>query len=182
MNETDDLTLVRQCLKGSSKAFETLVNKYQKPIFNVAYRMTREYDDSSELTQMVFVKAYEKLELYNSNFKFFSWLYRIAVNESLNFLKQERKNEELDASVISENDMPDQALHESEVSGNIQKALMKIDMNYRMVIILKHFQEFSYKEMSIILNIPEKTVKSRLFMARQKLKDVLMKEGIVAND
>jgi len=182
MNETDDLTLVRQCLEGNSKAFETLVNKYQKPIFNAAYRMTREYDDSSEITQMVFVKAYEKLELYNSNFKFFSWLYRIAVNESLNFLKQRRQNEELDASFISENETPDQALYESEMSSNIQKALMQIDMNYRLVIILKHFQEFSYKEVSIILDIPEKTVKSRLFTARQMLKDVLIKNGIVAND
>lgn len=182
MNEADDTTLVRRCLEGNKNAFGALVAKYQKPIYNAAYRMTKGYDDAADITQAVFIKAYEKLELYNPKFKFFSWLYRIAVNESLNFLKQRRQNEGIEGTMRSGDKLPDEILNDTELGEKIQNALMEIEMNYRLVIILKHFQNFSYKEMSRILDIPEKTVKSRLFTARQMLKDVLIKKGIAENE
>lgn len=179
MVKISDEDLVQQVLSGKRKAFETLVDRYQKTIFNVAYRSTKNYDDSQDITQTVFIKAFENLKGFNPAYKFFSWLYRIAVNESINHVNQRRHVQSIDEDYISKDKTFDEKNHESEISKTIQNALLEIDMNYRIVIILKHFQECTYKEISYILDIPEKTVKSRLFTARQLLKDVLQRKGAI---
>lgn len=175
VEEHDDAALVRECLAGNTKAFEALVDKYQKVIFNVAYRMINNYDDAEDITQSVFIKVYEKLNIFNPKFKFFSWLYRMAVNESLNYLNQKKRTEILNAdSIVSKEKTPEEIYTELELSEKIQDALMELDPDHRILIVLRHFQDCSYKEMSYILDIPEKTVKSRLFTARQLLKTVLI--------
>src|SRR5437763_1685892 len=95
MSEQDDEVLVRQCMAGDHGAFEVLVEKYQGPLFNLALRMTQEYADAEDITQTAFLKAYESLSSYKPGRKFFSWLYRIAVNETLNFLRGKRSQEPL---------------------------------------------------------------------------------------
>jgi len=175
--EKKDWNLVQDCLNGDNKAFESLVDKYQKVIFNIAYRMTKDKDESADITQTVFIKAYENLDKFNASHKFFSWLYRIAINESINQIKQGKKLDNLDHDYVSNEKSPEQVLNENEKSNDIQSALLKIDVNYRIVIVLKHFQDFSYKEIGEILDIPEKTVRSRLFTARQLLRDILIKKG-----
>ena len=89
--ESDDILLVQQCLNGNTKAYEIIVEKYYKIIFRMAFRVLKNDDDAEEITQIVFVKAYENLSSYNSKYKFFSWLYKITVNESLNFIKPAEK-------------------------------------------------------------------------------------------
>ncbi|MFQ5771566.1 MAG: RNA polymerase sigma factor [bacterium] len=182
MSEQTDVMLVMQCLEGNTRAFESIVDKYHKTIYNVALRMVNDHQDAEDITQSVFVKAYENLKSYNPNYKFFSWLYRMAVNETLNFINQRKRLEELNHSIISKNKSPSEKYDDIELSENIQNALMDLEIDYRVVILLKHFEEFSYKEISYILDIPEKTVKSRLFSARQLLRDIVVKKGLVAND
>jgi RNA polymerase sigma-70 factor (ECF subfamily) len=178
MQELSDRDLVKRCLKGDRKAFEILVDRYQKPVFNLALRMVSDTDDAADLTQAVFIKAYEKLKSYNDRYKFFSWLYKIAVNTSLNFLEQKKRRD-----LLGDRDIPQEPVVEAELeaSERIQKledAILELRTEFRIVIVLRHFHDLSYEEMSQILDIPEKTVKSRLFSARQMLREILLRRGL----
>lgn len=181
MIEDEDAPRVRQTLEGDPKAFEALVLKYHKPIFNITCRMVVDHDDAEDITQTVFLKAYTKLATFNFHFKFFSWLYRMAVNESLNFLKEKKRFSELSGQYVSSDKGPDDTVHDHEQSEQMQTALMQLALDSRIVIVLKHFMELSYQEMSWILDIPEKTVKSRLFTARQNLKEIIVKKGMTTH-
>ena len=179
---SDDLILVKECLNGNKSSFEDIVEKYYKIIFRLAYKIIKDYDDAEEITQSVFVKAYENLSSYNPKFKFFSWLYRITVNESLNFSKRKSYTEEFNEEFRTNNDNPDEIYNKAELGEQIQNALMELDMLYRLPVVLKHFLDYSYKELSYLLDVPEKTVKSRLFTGRQLLKDILIKNKVFEND
>jgi len=181
MMPPDDATLIRQCLEGHTKAFESIIDKYQKPIFNVALRIIDDTQDAEDVAQAVFVKAFEKLGTFDPRHKLFSWLYRMAVNESLNFLNQKKRFEGLDQGLVSQDQSPDESYEDNERSQTIENALMQLEPEQRALIVLKHFQELSYKEIGFIFNIPEKTVKSRLFSARQLLKSVLLRQGFFTN-
>ena len=174
----EDIDLVKECLEGNKQSFEELVEKYYKVIYRLAYRIIRDSDDAEEITQIVFVKAYENLRSYNSKFKFFSWLYRITVNESLNLSKKNKYTEGLSEGIKAEESSPDEIYSRTEMGEKIQDALMELDMLYRLPVVLKHFLNYSYKELSDLLDIPEKTVKSRLFTGRQLLKDILIKNKV----
>ncbi|MEE9429917.1 MAG: RNA polymerase sigma factor [Melioribacteraceae bacterium] len=172
--ETEDFILVNDCLKGNGKSYEVLVEKYHKIIFRLANKFVKNFDDAEEITQAVFVKAYESLNDYNPKYKFFSWLYRIAVNESINFGKRKKNNVELNEFQKSNEEQPDKIYENNIMSEKITDALMELDMLYRLPVVLKHFLDYSYKELSYLLSIPEKTVKSRLFTGRQLLKNLLL--------
>jgi len=101
-----DNELVSLILKGNTKFFEILIDRYQIPIYNLAYKMTRVTEDAEDLTQIVFMKAYENLDQYVSKYKFFSWLYRIGINETLNFVKSSKRNDELDENSVSDKKDP----------------------------------------------------------------------------
>ena len=175
--DNDDQILVKESLNGNKRAFEEIVEKYYKIIFRLAYRILRDNDDAEEITQSTFVKAYENLGSYNSKFKFFSWLYRITVNESLNFSKRKNFLEELDDNYSNNEKDPDVIYEQTERGEKIQDALMELDMVYRVPVVLKHFMSYSYKEISYLIDVPEKTVKSRLFEGRHLLKNILIKKG-----
>jgi RNA polymerase sigma-70 factor (ECF subfamily) len=180
--EPNDKELVERCLAGSEKAFEALVDRYQKVVFNVAYRMVADYDAAEDITQSVFVKGFEKMKSFNPKFKFFSWLYRIAVNETLNYINQRKRLQELGPDIVSNRKSPEQEYREAELSRKMEEALMELEPKYRIVLVLKHFRECSYRQMSYALRIPEKTVKSRLFTARQLLRVILVEKGIVQDE
>jgi RNA polymerase sigma-70 factor (ECF subfamily) len=170
-------SLVMKLKKGDREAFERIVDEYQKTIFNMVYRMVNNYEDARDLTQSVFIKAYQNMHTYDPSYKFFSWLYRIAVNECLNHNKK-RKIEYLDRDIEMRHGSPEDSVAHRELSDQISKALMTLTVPYRTVLVLKHFNDFSYKEISEILEIPVKTVKSRLFTGRQLLKDQLIQQGL----
>jgi RNA polymerase sigma-70 factor (ECF subfamily) len=178
MEQGDDLILVRKCLQGDNGAFAIILDKYQKIVFNLAFRMVNDFDDAEDITQSVFINVFEKLQSFNSKYRFFSWLYRIAVNESLNFLNQRKQFEELNSEIVSEEKTPEETYDEIETTRDVQKALMSLKPDYRIAVVLKHFQDLSYEEISHILDIPEKTVKSRLFTARQLLGRELLKKAM----
>jgi len=182
MIEPQDREFVRQCLMGKVEAFGELIERYQKQVFNITYRMTNNYDESEEITQSVFVKAYEKLKMYNPRYRFFSWIYRIAVNETINYLNQRKRLETLDQDMISHENTPEQIFDKLELNEKIQDALMDIGFDYQGVVILRHFQHLPYRDIAYILDISEKTIKSRLFTARKLLKVALVKRGILRHD
>jgi RNA polymerase sigma-70 factor (ECF subfamily) len=179
MSDRTDVELVAACLEGDNRAYEELVRKYQKPIYNLALRMVRKPEDAEDITQTVFVKAYEKLEMYDSSHQFFSWVYRIAINESINFSKKQKRLEEYESGVSGSRKVtPADEFGADDLTERIGQAILALKMDYRLVIVLKHYHDYSYQEMSDVLGIPEKTVKSRLFSARQQLKEILKSEGV----
>jgi RNA polymerase sigma-70 factor (ECF subfamily) len=181
MSEKDDVEIIEECLRGHVNAFGLLVDKYQKQIFNGALRMIIDVEDAEDVAQTVFIKAFENLKAFNSQYRFFSWLYRILVNECLNFIKHRKHVRELNLESMPGTDRQSGNQEIIDLHQDIQNALTDLQPDYRMVIVLKHFQDFSYSEMSHILDIPEKTVKSRLYTARQLLKDILTRKGFVAH-
>jgi len=170
---TEDLKLIEMYLSGDRRAFEPLVDRYQKTVFNVALRMVNNTDDAADITQNVFIKASEKLDSFNPKYKFFSWIYRIAINESLNFVETAKKNERLSHELVADGKSPDEVLQDDDVVHSVEEGLTRLTDDNRIIIILRHFQDLSYDEIGFILDLPVRTVKSRLFTARQSLKKIL---------
>jgi RNA polymerase sigma-70 factor (ECF subfamily) len=174
MSESDDARLVRETLGGDLKAFELLVDRYQQAVFNIAYRITGDAADAEDVAQSAFLKAFEKLRSFNPRFKFFSWLYRIAVNEALNAEKKRRHYDVLDESTAPGHS-PDEHVDREDI---VQRCIQKLTPDYRAVLVLRHFEDLSYEEIGRALQLPVKTVKSRLFSARSMLRDFLTQQGL----
>lgn len=172
MNE-GDRQLIQLCREGEHEAFGQIVEKYQKVVFNVVYRMVRDFEETRDITQSVFLKAFRGLDTYDGKQRFFSWLYRIAVNESLNSLKSRKITVSIDERFPSSTLSPEKVLETSERERVMHKGLMQLTPDYRAVLVLRHIAGCSYRELSEVLEIPEKTVKSRLFTARQLLRERL---------
>jgi RNA polymerase sigma-70 factor (ECF subfamily) len=177
MNEDSDGLLVERCRNGDRRAFETLVGRYQKPVFNAALRMLRNQEDARDVAQTVFLKVYEHLGDYDPTHRFYSWIYRIALNESINVLDRRRRLEPISGDEIDERLGAEDEVESEQSAQRVQRALMTIKPEYRAVIVLKHFLELSYEDIGLVLELPERTVKSRLFTARQLLKDALQDNG-----
>jgi RNA polymerase sigma-70 factor (ECF subfamily) len=173
----DDANLVQQAQGGDRKAFAMLVERYETPIYNLAYRMVRDADDAADVTQNAFVKAYRKLGTFKTEYRFFSWIYRIAVNEALNHLDRRKRHREIDLDPPSGPRGPDEDYDQRETNELFTRALNAMTLDQRLVIILKHLIFLSYRDIAGILDIPEKTVKSRLFSARQVLREQIVKQG-----
>ena len=173
MSKTDDTQLIERCRSGDRQAFESLLVEYEKPVFNAAYRMLNSRDDAQDVTQTVFLKVFENIGQFDPTRRFFRWIYRITLNESINWLGKTNRLEPLTHEAAFEGKGPEQEVESANVSSSVQAALMTIKSDYRSVVVLKHFLGCSYVEISQILDIPEKTVKSRLYTARQQLKGAL---------
>ena len=170
--DEQDRALVRGYLAGEPDAAGGLIDRYQKPLFNVALRMLRDTQDAEDVTQTVLLNALLKLRSYDPKYRFFSWVYRMAVNESLNVLKRRKKTVTLDeapglASGAAGSDRV------TEVQDRVGKALQELKPDDRAIVVLRHFVSFTYEEIADVLEIPVKTVKSRLFTARDRLRGVL---------
>ncbi len=181
MTEPDDAALIADCLLGNEAAFEQIVERYQRPIFNIALRMVHDFEDARDIAQGVFVKAYENLGSYDPRFRLFSWLYRMAVNESINFLKGKRSRQEAARRLFFDHGNPVQPSQgEEDRTETLEKALMALTPDQRIVVIMKHLSGRSYRDLSEILDIPEKRVKSRLYEARRRLREILTSQRIKA--
>jgi RNA polymerase sigma-70 factor (ECF subfamily) len=174
-----DTMLVQACLQGDRSAFDELVDRYQRVLFNLAYRITGSIEDAMDVTQSAFVAAYEKLHTFDPSHRFFSWIYRITCNQALNVLGRRRPEVELDIGISGTDADPETAYGAAEASDFIQRSLLDLSPQHRTVIVLKHIEGLSYREIGDLLDIPEKTVKSRLFTARQNLRSALLENGFV---
>jgi RNA polymerase sigma-70 factor (ECF subfamily) len=176
MHSDVDQALVERYRRGDREAFTELVIRYQQPIYNAAFWILRSAEDAHDIAQGVFLKVAEHLDEFDSQHRFFSWIYRIAVNESLNLLRRNGHEEPLDEEIdlpAAESANPESQASDAEQARRIQRALMSMSTNDRAVLVLRHFSECSYQEIAQILDLDEKTVKSRLFEARHRLRDIL---------
>ncbi|MDH4260713.1 MAG: sigma-70 family RNA polymerase sigma factor [Gammaproteobacteria bacterium] len=178
MSEEIDAARVRDCLAGDPQAFAALVEQYEKPVFNVAVRMLRNPEDARDVAQTVFLKAYQNLSSYDPRFKFYSWIYRMAINESLNILRVRGRNAgQVDEQLAADDAGPTELLAEGQLRDAVLDAVQKLKPEHRAVIVLRYFVDRSYEDMGQILGIEASTVKSRLYEARQQLKDQLVSRG-----
>ena len=178
MTDDPDAALVLECRAGNRRAFERLLARYERPIFNAAYRILHHREDATDVTQTVFLRAYEHFDRFDPGQRFFSWIYRIAVNEALDLSNSRRRSEPVAEEIASDRPGPDRVAQDDQMDEGMQSALMAIPVNYRTLVVLKHVQDCSYEEIAAILEVPVKTVKSRLFTARQALRQVLVDRGL----
>lgn len=170
--------LVQACLSGDAGAFASLVDSYQGQVYNVALQITGSRDDAMDVTQSAFVKAYEKLASFDLDRRFFSWLYRIAVNEALNLRRRRGRESSLPSDLVELASDPEADVSRAETARLLHLALRELTPRHRAVVVLKHLQGLSYREIADILGVPEKTVKSRLFSARQRLRAILSERDV----
>lgn len=171
--DADDAALVARALNGDAGAFETLISRHQRPLFTVAFRMLGNRDDANDALQGALVKSYQHLATFDSRHRFFSWMYRIVVNECLNMLRARRPEDVLSPEMASVG-TPYDAAADQQRAAQVQRALLRLPPEARAVIVLRHFGELSYDEIGETLGVPSKTVKSRLHSARQKLGEMLL--------
>jgi len=189
IKKDDDQIAIERVLSGDVRAFEILVKKYQKKIYFLAMRMTKNHDVADELAQESFVRAYMSLSGFQKGRNFYTWIYRIAINQILNYLKHKSFTVSLDSpSGMTYLDhipqSPDQLnrLVNQEQMEVFQEALDKLPANQKTVFMLKTYEEFSYDEISKIVGCSVGTVMSRLFRARAKLRHALKDTDKKKND
>jgi RNA polymerase sigma-70 factor (ECF subfamily) len=178
----DDRVLVSQAQKGDYSSFDALIRRYQERVYATVYHMTSNHEDANDLTQETFIKAYKALSHFKGDSSFFTWVYRIAVNKTINFLKSRKNkihlslndldfNAEHDPEIvafISEN-TPRRDLGLSELHEKLNEAMQKLSDAHRLVVTLHDVQGLSHEEISKIMDCNTGTVRSRLFYARQQL-------------
>ena len=171
--DEQDRALVRRFLDGDRDAAGALVDRYQRLLFNLALRMLGNVQDAEDVTQAVFCNAFLSMGSYNPQYRFFSWLYRMTVNESLNQLKRRKPTVTLDEqSGIA---VPEIAAdHAMEEEDRVRLALMGLRPDDRAIVVLRHFVSLSYERIAEVLELPVRTVKSRLFTARERLRLALL--------
>lgn len=190
-NSDADAALVASSQQGDLPAFEALVAKYQKRMLNIAFRFLGDYDEACEVVQDAFVSAYRNLKGFRAESKFSTWLTAITMNLSRNRLKrmklhQSRVPVSLDAPVRTASgevmpDPPDRGpsvldrMEKRDVQAKVHDCIKALDPDFREVLVLRDMQDFSYEEIGSMLKVAAGTVKSRLFRARESIKDCLKK-------
>jgi RNA polymerase sigma-70 factor (ECF subfamily) len=173
----DDHELVTRSLAGDSDAFGELVERYQRVLFQLAYRVLHDREEARDATQAAFVRAWSHLAQFDRSRRFFSWMYRIQLNEALNRRSRVRPHDELDPNLRSGDEDPEAAHDRGRMQRIVADALLELSAENRDVVILRHWLNLSYEEIAEQVHVPPKTVKSRLFSARQKLAAILKKRG-----
>jgi RNA polymerase sigma-70 factor, ECF subfamily len=183
-----DVELIANAIVGREDNFEELVRRYQRPITGYVYRMLNNYDASLDVTQEVFIKVYNSLEKYSSEYKFSTWLYRIAHNAAIDYMRrncnvsqQSIEAENADGTyqmqLESPQPNPEQMRERSEWQTEIQSVIKCLPTIYRELILLRHTQDLSYDEIAEITNLPLGTVKNRLFRAREMMREMFVTRG-----
>jgi RNA polymerase sigma-70 factor, ECF subfamily len=178
----DDHDLVQQAQAGNLRAYDALMHRYQERVYATVYHMTGNHEDANDLTQETFIKAYQAIKSFKGDAGFYTWLYRIAVNKTLNFLKQRRTRNQLslnDLDLNAEHDpdlvalisdkTPRREATLSELQEKLNDALQKLSEPHRLVVTLHDVQGLSHEEIGEIMDCNVGTVRSRLFYARQQL-------------
>jgi RNA polymerase sigma-70 factor (ECF subfamily) len=181
MTMKDDNELVYEVIHGSISSFEVLVDRYQKTIFNLMLQMAGDFETARDLTQDVFVKAFEKMGGFDFRFRFFSWIYRIAVNEGINWSRKRFPSESLEN--VERLPVDTAGANGSEIRNRLlHRELRKLEANYRVMLLLKYYCGLSYEEIAEATCIPVKKVRSRLFIAREQMRKGLIANGFFEHD
>ena len=186
---SEDSRLVERIQAGDTGAYRQLVEKYQARIYSMIAGMVRDREEAHDLTQDAFVKAFKNLDRFRLESSFYTWLYRIAKNLTIDWLRKQkrRRAEEFDEGLaaresggtISDSHLkesPGKELERSRLKDRIFDAMETLSPEHRQIILLREVEGFSYQEISEVMDIPEGTVMSRLFYARRKLQGLLRKD------
>jgi RNA polymerase sigma-70 factor (ECF subfamily) len=182
----DDETLVARVQNGDSSAFDLLVDRYKERLYATVYHMTSNHEDANDLVQEAFIKAYKSLGTFKRESSFYTWVYRIAVNRTINHLKR-RKNrnhfslDDIDAHIQSDPDFVELMSHVTprrevglmELQEKLNEALQKLSEPHRTVVVMHDVQGMTHADIAKVLKCSEGTVRSRLFYARQQLQGLL---------
>jgi RNA polymerase sigma-70 factor, ECF subfamily len=185
MRGMDDITIVKQCVAGDAEAFRYIIERYKDRIAGVIYSITGQQTDIEDLTQEVFIKAYNSLNSFRFDSTFNTWLYRIAANRAIDYVRRKKLVRFFSLDTVQNvftgssraggisvsGTSPD--IENAEIKDLVQWALKKIDANYRIPLVLREFEELSYREIGETLNISVPAVKSRIFRAREEMRKIL---------
>lgn len=185
-----DSDLVEKCVQGDREAFDALVEKYYKKIYNLAYRFVGDSEEANDLAQEIFTAAYQNLKKFRGDAKFSTWLFQIATNRGKNkfkylkrrgyFLSRGQPDDEderdyVEKVIPDDTTNPEDILISKQIQKMVQDAINELDPDHKEIVILRDIEGFSYEEIARILNLPEGTTKSRLHRARMVVKEKLKK-------
>jgi RNA polymerase sigma factor (sigma-70 family) len=180
-SRAEDSNLIQQALGGSDRAYKKLMSKYHDPIFNFIYKMVHDRQQVEDLTQEAFIKAFASLKNFNDEYAFSTWLYKIATNNSIDFIRKrklqmysidkpiESKDSDYTFELPDDSYEADKELISDQKTRLLNAAIAKLPEKYRKVIRLRHVEEKSYEEIADVLNLPIGTVKAHIFRAREVL-------------
>jgi RNA polymerase sigma-70 factor (ECF subfamily) len=173
----EERMLITRAKQGNVEAYEALVRKYQQSIYYLCRRMTGSHQSADDLSQDTFIKAYFALDRFKDGMNFFTWIRKIAVNNSLNFLKKSKREEPWGENVENirghssmGQELPQEMLQRNRMEQTFKRVLKALPSEQKIVFILRVFENQSYKDIAEILNISQGTVMSRLSRAREKIK------------
>jgi RNA polymerase sigma-70 factor (ECF subfamily) len=182
----EEMDLVRRARKGDLTAYDELVRRYQERIYATVYHMTANHEDANDLAQEAFIKAFQALKSFKGGSSFYTWVYRIAVNKTINFLKQRRNKgqmslDDLDFNAEHDPDLvalisdktPRREVGLAELQEKLNAAMQKLSEPHRLAVTLHDVQGLSHEEIAKIMDCNVGTVRSRLFYARQQLQAYL---------
>ena len=181
--------IVRKVLQGDANAFEKLVTEYERAVYAIAQRMTGNAEDAADMTQETFIKAYNSLSSFRGDSKFSVWLYRIANNVCLDFLRSRSRRptvslstedddgEETQLDIADESQSPELLLESALTRDAVRRGLDSLPPDYKQILLLREIQGLSYEEIAAALGIESGTVKSRIFRARKRLCTFLIEDG-----
>ena len=182
-----DSELIEIAISGREESFEELVRRYQRPITNYVYRMLGNYDAALDVTQEIFIKVYNSMARYSSEYKFSTWLYKISHNAAIDYIRRhsvheqslEAENEDgvYQVQYESKRPSPEQERERSEWREEIDTVVKRLPTGYRELILLRHTKDLSYDEIAEITNLPLGTVKNRLFRAREMMREMFVERG-----
>ena len=188
LSAASDRELVAIAVTGFDNSFEELVRRYQRPISAYVYRMVGNYESALDLTQEIFIKVYNSLSRYRAEFKFSTWIYKIAHNAAVDHLRRSSTREQslvagtegdsFDLPIESSSLTPEQESERKERRGEIESVVRALPANYRELVILRHSQDLSYEEIVEVTGLPLGTVKNRLFRAREMMRQQFVDKGI----
>jgi len=182
----EEMALVRRAKEGDLSAYDELVRRYQERIYATIYHMTANHEDANDLAQEAFIKAFHALDSFKGGSSFYTWVYRIAINKTINFLKQRKIKNQLsldDLDINAEHDpdllalisekTPRREINLTELQERLNAAMQKLSEPHRLVVTLHDVQGLSHEEIAKIMDCNIGTVRSRLFYARQQLQAYL---------
>jgi RNA polymerase sigma-70 factor (ECF subfamily) len=181
MEPRSDIELVQEIQNGGRQAFTELMRRYQERVYWVARRIVGSHDDADDIVQDTFVKAYLALGDFRGDSSFYTWIYRIAVNMSLNALRKRKvwsclREGELVTRILSSSDHPEKDLEHSEIETALQRVIAKLPIKQKAVFVMRYYDEMTYKEIRIVLNTSEGGLKANYFHALRKVRKYMRYE------
>jgi RNA polymerase sigma-70 factor (ECF subfamily) len=184
-----DHELVTRAQLGSEKAYRELLDRYQRPVFSIIFRMIRDREQAEDLAQETFVRVFNHIGRYDPRYKFSSWIFKIATNLTIDWIRRKElktvsidgsrnavTSDEMEASaitIVSEDENPEELLEAKELGEEIEQAIGKLRPEYRAAILLRHVEGREYQEIAEIMALPLGTVKTYIHRGRNELRDTL---------